>query len=431
MRCRSTAPSLLIVLSNSHVRRVALLSLHSSPLASMGNVDTGGMNLYVLKLARGLAAAGLEVDVFTRRNSVHTPPVAELTPGANLISIAGGRSRQLPKSVLPLHLPEMVEGIRRYARAERREYDVWHSHYWLSGMAARELRASSRSPLVHMFHTLAKVKELYSGQPDPNDTILRFDGERTVMEDADVIVGATVDEQHLMRRLYPRPPRDYAVIPPGVDTDVFRPIDRAASRRVLGIDAEKVILFVGRPDRIKGFNILLRAVGELKASGYDRLKLIVVGGFGAAGEAGHKRLEREYGLEKTVEWRGVVAQEGLASYYSAADLCAIPSAYESFGMVALEAMACQTPVVAFAVGGLAATVNDGKTGFLARAGDPADFARLLADALSSPTLDVIGRRARIAVQRYTWESVTSRTLEVYQDAICSAGRVNHRVCQGG
>jgi D-inositol-3-phosphate glycosyltransferase len=405
---------------SSLVERVALLCLHSSPLAPLGSTDAGGMNLYVHLLAKKLGAGGVLVDVFTRRTGKRAPEIVQLGEGARLIHVLGGQPARLPKRLLPFHLHEMVDGIRCFADREKIRYDVFHSHYWLSGLAAIQLRTDPCVPIVHMFHTLSRVKEIHVGEVDPRDTSIRVDGERACLGVADAVVGATAGELDYLEKLYHSSPRSFSVIPPGVDISVFRPIGKEESRRTLSIGEGTIILFVGRPDRIKGFHVLLQAVSDIRQTLGTDVKLLVVGAAdtGDAGERqSHIKQVRELGLDDVVEFRGAVSQGGLPAYYSAADICAIPSAYESFGMVAVEAMACQTPVVAFAVGGLNSTIKDNQTGFLAAAGNQAAFTATLQRALASPDLDTIGRRARISVQRYDWNGVAARTLELYENLV--------------
>lgn len=414
------------MLHNSPPLRVALLSLHSSPLAPLGGIDAGGMNLYVTRLAGELTQRGMAVDIFTRRSDAQVRDVIQLESGGRLIHLDAGPRRRLPKSVLPLHLPAMVSSFRAFLAREEIEYDLLHSHYWLSGLAAMRYRLQENRPipLVHMFHTLAKLKEFYLQQPDPNDSALRFDGERCLIGRADVVVGATEDEYDEMASLYGRTPGRYAVIPPGVDLELFSPRPQAESRRRLGITAKQVVVFVGRRDRLKGLDVLLRSVAALPEDVRRDLKVLLLGGQKRDQPPGERRMVAKLGLESIVEFRGAAGQSDLPWYYSAADVCAVPSAYESFGMVATEAMACQTPVVAFRVGGLATTITDGRTGFLAPPGNPGAYAAKLAEALLSPGASAIGRRARMAVQRYSWEGTADRTVSLYQELVhayrCSA-----------
>lgn len=398
--------------------QVALLSIHSSPLAPVGTEHAGGMNIYVRKLADELAQQDIEVDVFTRRTDPAAPEILTLPSGARVVNLKAGPARPLPKSVLPMHIPAVIDAFRQFTLRERRSYDVLHSHYWLSGFVAARCRPDASVPVVHMFHTLSLVKELYHGGPDPHDTALRRDGERCVIGSADAIVGATAEEEAYMTRLYGRTPKRFDVIPPGVDLDLFRPLGRRQSRKELGIEPGRVMLFVGRADRIKGLHMLLSAAAEIRDRLPEPLRLIIVGTGG--NRAAHRSISAasaRLGLQDVVDIRGTVAHEDLPRFYSAADVLAMPSAYESFGMAAVEAMACGTPVVAFRVGGLAETVCHGFTGYLAPPGDRHELARLLETVLTQGDADRLGRQARIAAHRYRWQNVAARTLDLYDDLL--------------
>lgn len=398
------------------MNRAAILSLHSSPLAPVGRANVGGMQVYVRRLAEELRNLGILVDVFTRRTDSEAPEVQPISDGVRVIQLEGGPARPLPKSVVPLHIPAMTAAFRSFVSRERVRYDILHSHYWISGLVALRCQHEIRAPVIHMFHTLSKVKEMYNGGQDPRDSALRVDGERCVIISADAVVGATAGEREQMERLYGASPLAFSVIPPGVDLDQFAPLDRGASRRALGLDGERIVLFVGRPDRIKGLDTLLHAFADLEPELRREAKLVVVGDPDTeqmTRQGRYQRMARSLVLEDVVEFHGIVPHDQLPVYYSAADLCTIPSAYESFGMVAIEAMACQTPVVAFGVGGPAVTVTDGQTGFLARAGDRSDFTAKLRLALRSHDLVHMGRRARMSVRPYEWSSVVARTVDEY------------------
>lgn len=399
------------------VERVALLSLHSSPLAPLGGPDAGGMNLYVRRLAEDLMTIGVRADIFTRRTDPYTPEIVHMEGGARLIHLEAGPPGPLPKSVLPLHIPALTTAFQEFMQQQHGlHYDLLHSHYWISGLTALRVRETLGTPVIHMFHTLSKVKEFHAGGPDPTDSALRFDGERRIVEAADAVVGATALERNYMERLYGRSPALFEVIPPGVDLHMFRPRDKLVSRRALRLDADRVVLFVGRFDRIKGLDLLLRALADLTPTIGHRIKLVVVGGDQDERRDPSSRYRQQVerlGLSGLVEFRGVVPQSSLPLYYTAADLCAVPSVYESFGMVAIEAMACGTPVVAFRVGGLATTIQDGQTGFLAAPGGVAEFASRLREALLSSNLESVGRKARFAVHKYRWDAIARKTLELY------------------
>jgi D-inositol-3-phosphate glycosyltransferase len=397
-----------------------LLSLHSSPIAPLGRSDAGGMNVYVRRLADELATLGLQVDVFTRRTDTRLPTIVELGPKTRLIHLNAGLPQLEPKCRLPRLTPTLAHGLEMFTRSHAIEYDVLHCHYWLSGVVGLRCRESLGAPVISMFHTLSKVKAQYADGAEGIDSALRVDGERDVLAGSDAIVGATTLERTQLSRLYGRSPRQFAVIPPGVDASIFRPQSKELCRRELDIDADRVILFVGRLDPMKRLDLLLRSVSELASAQREGLRVLVVGGNDEQDQVAahhYHRMATELGIERIVELRSNVPQDELALYYSAATVCAIPSAYESFGMVALESMACQTPVVAFNVGGIATTVQDGCTGFLARQGDAVDFARKLTEALESESLESMGRRARASVQPYEWARIGRLTSTFYREVL--------------
>lgn len=398
--------------------RVALFSIHTSPLAPVGTQHAGGMNIYVRRLADELAREDIGVDVFTRRASPDSPEILQLDSGARVIHLSAGPATHLPKSVLPLHIPAAVAAFQDFVGRENTHYDVLHSHYWLSGLTASRVRPDTSVPFIHMFHTLSKVKELYAGFPDAHDSALRYDGERCVLRSADVVVGATREEEEYLARFYGREPRRFEVIPPAVDGDLFRPLDQGESRRRLGIGSGPVVLFVGRQDRIKGLDALIGVVAELGYRLQEAPRLLVVG-------AGTDRIELQRirrnmarrGVGHAVEVRGTVPQADLPLYYSAADVLAMPSAYESFGMAALEAMACGRPVVAYRVGGLAELVQHGFTGFLADPGNITEFAALVERVLRSNRREQMGRNGTALARRFRWETVAERTMDLYEETL--------------
>lgn len=391
--------------------------MHSSPLATVGSTDVGGMNVHVRRMADELSRRGVRVDVFTRRTDAVAPTIIRTKDGARIVQLSAGPCHAIPKSVLPLHIPSMTAAFLEFTKKEGLCYDLLHSHYWISGLVALRTRAHVDAPIVHMFHTLSKVKELYAGGLNSSDSALRFDGERQVAGSADTVVGATPLERTQLEKLYGVDVRSYSVIPPGVDMTLFSPRDRRDSRRQLGMGAKHVVLFVGRPDRIKGLDLLLHSLRKLDPLVLSRTKLLIVGEAEPTPRGRYTRLVENLRLGHVVEFRGIVPQCQLPLYYSAADVCAMPSVYESFGMVAIEALACETPVVGFNLGGVATTVRSGHTGFLARPGNADDLALQLGRALESHRLREMGSSGRLSVRKYEWTKIVDRTLDLYDEVV--------------
>jgi D-inositol-3-phosphate glycosyltransferase len=415
------------------MRRIALLSVHTCPLAALGGKETGGMNVYVRELARELGRTGVEVDVFTRSQDAAIPEIVPLGPGARVVHVAAGPARPLPRGELTGHLDAFVEGVERVRRREGREYALLHSHYWLSGVVALELAARWRRPVIQMFHTLGSLKNAVARSEGEREPEARLVAERRIAAAADRIVAANpVERAHLARHLGADVER-IRVIPCGVDLELFQPGDARAARGRLGLEGEHVLLFVGRLTPIKGLATLLRALAVIKADGLASadVRLVVVGGDGDERWDGERarlrRLAAELGVSAWVDFRGPQPQAALPDYYAAADLCLMPSLYESFGMVALEAMACGIPVVGSRVGGLSVTVQDGVTGLLVPEGDVRAIAggigRLLSDT---------GRRARLGAQaaewaqRFGWPAITRAVVELYGEFVGELRRPSRR-----
>jgi D-inositol-3-phosphate glycosyltransferase len=394
--------------------RIALLSYHTSPLAPLGGRDTGGMNVYVRELARELAERGHAVDVFTRRASADVPDIEAMPGGARLVRIDAGPPQSLAKARLADHVDAFAEGVAALAGAAGATYDVIHSHYWLSGLAGEQLKALWGAPHVTMFHTLGGVKNtarLSEHEPDS-----RLDGERAVAAAADRVVCTSHEEQQTLLRQYAVAPERIDLVPCGVNLDLFRPMGRSEARKQLGIgDDERILLFVGRVEPLKGIDILLGAAARLDGDG--DCFVMVVGGDASApqGELAHLQgLASELGIAERVSFLGAVDHEQLPLYYNAADVCVVPSFYESFGLVALEAMACGIPVVASRVGGLRGTVRDGETGYLIPWRCPEPFAERLELLMANEELRrAFGVAAREAVERYRWSNVADAVLESY------------------
>jgi D-inositol-3-phosphate glycosyltransferase len=397
--------------------RVAILSVHTCPLAVLGGKETGGMNVYVRELARELGRMGVRADVFTRSQNPTIPRVVTITEGVRVVHLTAGPEAPMPRERIRDHLDEFVEGVEAFRIAGGFDYDLIHAHYWLSGVAGLVLRDRWSVPLVQMFHTLGHLKNDATRAPIDHEPAVRIDEEARIVGAVDRIVAATtVERTHLVQH-YGADPSRIAVIPCGVDTNLFLPGDQAAARAALGLDDQPRLLYVGRLAPIKGLETLLDAMARLRAAG-TRVHLSIVGGDADEPLNGHEgalraRLAR-LDLGGTVTFVGAQPQERLRAWYVAADTTVLPSHYESFGMVALEAMACGIPVVASRVGGLQTTVRDGVTGLLVRESDPAALAGALDRLLGDPDLRFrLGREGVQWAARHRWPCVAEAVCREY------------------
>lgn len=386
-------------------RRVAFMSMHGCPVARLGERETGGMNVFLLQTAKELGKRGVGVDVYTRYHDPSDPQVIELGPNSRVIHVRAGPYFE-EKESLYWYLPQFIRNVMCFAGAEELDYQLVHSHYWLSGRAGMFLAKRWNVPHVASFHTLANLKQqAYVGAPEPE---MRAGAERKIMEAADLILAYSDHERDAMARLYDVARPRIEVLPAGVDTDVFRPMDRDDCKRELGLEGKKVVLYVGRVEPIKGLDLLLNAVTSME----DRknLKLVMVGG--KEGEPEVARLKariQELGLAETVWFVGPVKQDRLPVFYNAAEALVLPSHYESFGLVALEALACGTPVVASRVGGLPTFLKDGETGYLVPWRSPDSFADRLEVLLTHPALrESMGRAGRQKALSLGWDRLAER-----------------------
>jgi D-inositol-3-phosphate glycosyltransferase len=410
-------------------KRVAMLSVHTSPLDQPGSGDAGGMNVYVVELSRCLSAAGVEVEIFTRSTSGELPAVVELAPGVLVRHVPAGPFEGLTKAELPAQLCTFArEVLRTEAAYEPGYYDVIHSHYWLSGQVGALARDRWGVPLVHSMHTMAKVKNAALASGDAAEPIARMIGEEQVVEAADLLVANTQSERRQLVDLYDADPRRVRVISPGVDLGVFSPGDQGAARGRLGLPADAlVVLFVGRIQPLKAPDIVLAAAAELLAARPDlrpRLIVPIVGGPSGSGQGALERLTElasRLGIDDVVRFAPPMSQDALADYYRAATVVCVPSYSESFGLVAIEAQACATPVLAADVGGLSTAVVDGETGALVRGHDPAAYARVLEQLLSDPAKrNRLGAAGAVHASTFGWSGTAKLTLEAYAEAATMA-----------
>lgn len=377
--------------------RVAMLSVHTCPLAALGGKETGGMNVYVRELSRELGRMGVAVDIFTRSQDPSIPRVVAMSELVRVVHLPAGPERPMPRERLREHLDEFLDGVESWRIARGLDYGLVHAHYWLSGVVGLGLGARWDVPVLQMFHTLAGLKSRVARAGREREPAIRAQEEARLVGAVDRIVAATTVERDHLVRDYGVGGERVAVVPCGVDTDLFRPGGRAAARATLGLDDRPTLLYVGRITPIKGLDTLLAAFARLRRDG-AAARLLVVGGDTDEPVDGHevaiRRRVAALGLRGDVAFVGAQPQEALRRYYVAADVTVLPSYYESFGMVALEAMACGSPVIATRVGGLATTVRDGVTGLLVPEGDASALAaaigRLLTDAALGARLGLAG-----------------------------------------
>lgn len=410
--------------------KIATISYHTCPLATLGGKDTGGMNVYVRDLSRFLGLHGVHVDVFTRSQDEHVPHILhDLGCGNRVVHIPAGPESPRPKKELQDYLPEFVSGIIDFAQIKGLKYDLIHSHYWLSGLAAIQLQSRWDIPFVHMFHTLAKLKNQIAKSQNEIEGDYRINGETETIGKSDKIIAATVDEKDQLMSLYDCCEEKIAIIPPGVDIGKFYPIPSDEAKDYLNITHnEKMLLFAGRIEPLKGVDTLIKAIAQMRKS--DVLSecphyLYIIGG-----DPDEKKEEidneiirlrelcLQLGVGDLIIFSGKKNQDTLQYYYSAAEIVVMPSNYESFGMVALEAMACGTPVVATQVGGLQHLVKNNITGFTIPHNDPDALEEKMTRLICQPAL-----REKMSLQcveyarSYSWEMITPQIIDLYRTLI--------------
>ena len=397
------------------VSHVALVSFHTCPLASPGEGKAGGMNVYVRELARCFSSMGVKVDLYTRRHADHEGEVDQVDENIRVVHLGGGPI-DAPLSSYPQYLLDFLDNVLGFIDRNNLHYDVVHSHYWLSAWVGQ--RVAKARDMVHCvtFHTLAQLK--VQAKAGETESSMRFDVERESMASSDLVVASSPHEREAMVRFYDAPRERIQVVPCGVDLSLFRPLDIGESRKKLGLNGEKVIIYVGRVEPIKGLDLLLRSTAMME--GREALKVLIVGGNLSQEEEVQKLkdLADELGISNITEFIGIVDQKHLPMYYSAADVCVVPSHYESFGLAALESLACGTPVVATRVGGLPAVVQHGRNGYLMPWRCPEPFANSMEVILYSEGLQrSMSVEARKRAEGMGWENVARETFRLY-DMVC-------------
>ena len=399
--------------------RVAVIAYHSSPLLEPGRGDAGGMSIYVREVARALAKQGVRTDVFTR-GLTRSPEVVDLFPHVRVISIPAGPPRALSKLALVAHIETFAAGVTDLARDLWLEYDLIHSHYWQSGIAGRTLALRWDVPLVHSNHTLGKVKNRFLPPGDSEEPLSRIEGEGDVIHAADTLIASTDEELEQLACLYGASHDRLKTIYPGVDHGTFTPGSKLEARKQLGLAPDEAILaYVGRIQPLKGLDLAVQAVEQLDSALERPVRLLIVGGDSGSGSGSEevrlRDLAASLGIEHAIRFEGPRAHERTPLYYRAADAVVVCSYSESFGLSALEAQACGTPVVGTDVGGLRHIVRDGASGFLVESRDASVFAARLKTLLSDEMLLADFSRAAVAsASHFTWERTAEALQELYE-----------------
>ncbi len=409
--------------------RVAMLSVHTSPLAGLGGKEAGGMNVYVRELSRELGRRGILVDIFTRSQDTHTPLKTIVDRGVTLVTLPAGALAPYDKNLILDYQDEFVNGVLAYARTQLQSYDIIHSHYFVSGIIGLALRAQLGIPLVHMFHTLGAMKNSVARSDEERETGTRIALENKIMREADAIVAATTLDLRQMVWHYDATPDRIKIIPCGVDLARFHPHDMSDARAALGLPAQPtpLVLLVGRIEPLKGIDALIRAVARVRGTHPQlaALTAVVIGGASddqpEAWNSEQRRLDalrRELGIADAIKFIGARPQTQLSLYHAAANVVTMPSHYESFGMAALAAMASGRPVVATNAGGPATIIEDGINGLLTPPDDDAALAQQLVRVLENPHFAYeLGLAARVRAERYGWSNIGCDILDVYRSLI--------------
>jgi glycosyltransferase involved in cell wall biosynthesis len=422
------------------MRKIALISEHASPLAQIGSTDSGGQNVYVAQLAKHLARLGYLVDVFTRRDSESQEQVVEWSPGVRVVHVPAGPAHFIPKEAMLPHMEQFGRFLIRFARRQKIPYDLVHANFFMSGMVAQQIKRKLGIPFVMTFHALGRVRRLSQGQADGFPDI-RFAIEESLMQDADRIIAECPQDQHDMEQLYGAPSERIDVVPCGFDPDEFWPVTVDA-RQQLGLDRDDfIILQLGRMVPRKGVDNVIRALSILQCQYQVQARLLVVGGNAeqpdpvTTPELGRLMgLAQSLGIEQSITFTGQRQRDQLRYYYSAANVFVTTPWYEPFGITPVEAMACGTPVVGTAVGGIKTTVVDGETGYLVPPSDPDALSERLAWLQHHPQMaQRMGWAGmRRAYQHFTWRNVATQLANVYENAIESvAGYVTQPLVASG
>jgi len=397
---------------------IAMLSVHSCPVGNLGTKDTGGMSVYIRELARELGKQGHLVDVYTRVHDPRDGQTYELGQNARLIHLRAGEDEEIHKLAVYSYLPEFACNLENFRKHNGLQYDLVFSHYWLSAWVGKHLQQWWNVPHITMFHTLGAVKNAIGvGEDEPE---LRLETERDLARSCHHIIAATEKEKSDLIRHYSASPERIGVVPCGVNLELFQPVDKEIAKQYLGFGKNKIILFVGRIDPLKGIDRLIKAMPYLPNT--QGIRLVIVGG----NEHSQHEIEQlqklscDLHIQDSVTFLGLIKHEQLPYFYSVADVCVVPSYYESFGLVALESLACGTPVVATDVGDLKSAIRQGETGYVIADNAPHHLAEKIALLLSRPSPDTESALSiRASVSRFSWSNIAEALIRECQPVLAN------------
>ncbi len=392
--------------------RIAMLSVHSCPVGTPGAKDTGGMNVYIRELAGALGKQGHSVDIFTRVHDLKDPQIVDLGQNARLIHLKAGEDEEINKLAVYAYLPDFACNVENFRKHEGRQYDLVFSHYWLSGWAGKSLQQWWQVPHIIMFHTLGAVKNTIGmGEDEPE---LRIETERDLAQHCNHIIASTEQEKKELMLHYGAPPQSISIVPCGVNLELFHPMDKEIARQQLGFTDDKLVLFVGRIEPLKGIEQLLKAMPYWPNN--QRPRLVIVGGDEHSQdelESLHE-LSRQLEIQDSVTFSGLIKHEQTPYFYSAADVCVVPSYYESFGLTALESLACGTPVVATDVGAFKSVIRQGETGYVVKDNAPCRLADKIALLLDRPSPDTESTLSiRASVSQFSWPNIAETIVKEF------------------
>jgi len=392
--------------------RIAVISMHTSPTAALGQSANGGMNVYIREICSAFSNCGIATDVFTRRVGADDPEVERMAALSQVVYLPAGHDHS-DKYQLRHHVDELAAGALAFIDEQHLEYQLIYSHYWLSGLVARSLSETLGLPWVHTAHTLGLVKNRQLAPGAKPEPVERIQAEREIAGGADLLIASTDDELEDLVLLHGAARDRIAVVAPGIDLATFFPMPKAEAKRKIGFPGQRLLLFVGRLERLKGVETILRALALAADRRHQDVRLLVLGEDSRDAEQSEKdRLRQiavELGIADRVDFLGSVAHHELPYFYAAADACLMPSYSESFGLVGLEAQACGCAVIASNVAGLASVVRDGVTGYLVDGHGPAEWADRILQLLNDPeNAEQMGRRGVLLAQRFPWTLAADR-----------------------